>query len=62
VKKNAGYTPVLPRHYISSVKMLMVSLAEADPRVGQRGSWPHLNFYMLLYLDLDIHQNKKTFI
>ena len=36
--------------------------SEADPRVGQRGPWPHLNFYMLLYLDLDIHQNKKTFI
>jgi hypothetical protein len=30
--------------------------AEADPRGGQRGSWPHLNFYMLSYLDLDIHQ------
>ena len=33
--------------------------AEADPRVGQRGPWPHLNFYMLLYLDFDKHQNKK---
>jgi hypothetical protein len=28
--------------------------AEADPRGGR--SWPHLNFYMLSYLDLDIHQ------
>jgi hypothetical protein len=37
-------------------------VAEADPRVGQRGPWPHLNFYMLLYLDLDIHQNKKNYI
>jgi hypothetical protein len=26
---------------------------------GAKGAMAHLKFYMLLYLDLDIHQNKK---
>jgi hypothetical protein len=41
-----------------------VTQGEADIRHKRwaRGPWPHLNFYIILYLVLDIHQNNKKLL
>jgi hypothetical protein len=38
--------------------LLPRSEAGADPRGGQGGPWPHLNFFNPLYLGLGTQQNK----